>query len=376
MFRHFVTRKLALYNNTRAIVCFPGGFGTLDELFEVWHWAQIKGINLVLVGKDYWQPIFDVFEQSWKQLGLEQENGGEFRPHLVDDPKEAIDFIATKKVYDPITSDKHDQRAVREIKHALNYTKKWPAACTVIGAMNGNEEELGTLRQIAIKMHERGMPLRIATKNIAVNAAIYGALDEEAWRKNVFAITHRQTESSMTHSLERLDRHYSSWDMANYHVLLTENSNGFIFLPGGIKTMSRLFDLLTVIQTGIVPPRPIVLIGRKFWMPILEVAMKQMKSFEPWLISPEDTSLFVVTDSADEALEALSRIPEQRYKNKLTQPAAKKASDSGPSGARLAITKGQRGLTPLTLSIKRALVERRTCLIIYIFFPAGSGRND
>ena len=62
-FHYFALRKLHFLLRTRALVVFPGGYGTFDELFETLTLVQtrkIKPIPVILVGKEYWQQAFDV----------------------------------------------------------------------------------------------------------------------------------------------------------------------------------------------------------------------------------------------------------------------------------------------------------------------------
>jgi len=62
-FHYFALRKMHLLLRAKALVAFPGGFGTLDELFEVLTLVQtrkIKPLPIVLVGEDYWRRAFDV----------------------------------------------------------------------------------------------------------------------------------------------------------------------------------------------------------------------------------------------------------------------------------------------------------------------------
>jgi len=61
-FRYFAIRKLHFMQRAKALVVFPGGFGTLDELFEILTLIQTMkspSIPIVLVGKEYWQCVID-----------------------------------------------------------------------------------------------------------------------------------------------------------------------------------------------------------------------------------------------------------------------------------------------------------------------------
>jgi len=62
-FHYFAVRKMHLLLRAKALVAFPGGFGTIDELFEVLTLVQtrkIKPVPVVLVGEEYWRRVVDV----------------------------------------------------------------------------------------------------------------------------------------------------------------------------------------------------------------------------------------------------------------------------------------------------------------------------
>lgn len=61
-FHYFAMRKLHFVLRARALVAFPGGYGTLDELFETLTLAQtrvMKPLPIILVGEAYWRRVFD-----------------------------------------------------------------------------------------------------------------------------------------------------------------------------------------------------------------------------------------------------------------------------------------------------------------------------
>lgn len=61
-FRYFAMRKMHFLLRARALIAFPGGFGTMDELFEALTLRQthrMQEIPIVLFGRDYWQRVVD-----------------------------------------------------------------------------------------------------------------------------------------------------------------------------------------------------------------------------------------------------------------------------------------------------------------------------
>lgn len=66
-FRHFFVRKVMLVKYSYAFVVLPGGFGTMDEIFETATLIQtgkIEGFPLILMGTDFWRPLLDFLQRT------------------------------------------------------------------------------------------------------------------------------------------------------------------------------------------------------------------------------------------------------------------------------------------------------------------------
>ena len=85
-------------------------------------------------------------------------------------------------------------------------------------------------------------------------------------------------------------------------VMFLRYSQAFFVLPGGVGTMDELFEALTLIQTGKVERKPILLLGRDFWGGLYGWIREQMGRLAT--ISPEDLHLMQVVETAEEAVES------------------------------------------------------------------------
>jgi uncharacterized protein (TIGR00730 family) len=96
-FRYFFTRKVMFLKYSRGFIVLPGGFGTLDELFEAVTLAQTRKVTefpVVLMGISYWQGLIDWLRDTVLEggmIGLEDLN----RLILTDDPATAVAAITT-----------------------------------------------------------------------------------------------------------------------------------------------------------------------------------------------------------------------------------------------------------------------------------------
>ncbi len=95
-FRYFFVRKVMFVKYAQAFVVLPGGFGTLDELFEVLTLIQTNKISyfpVILVGSSFWSGL----KQWLKEVVLEQEHNISAKDldlmPIVDEPQEVVQII-------------------------------------------------------------------------------------------------------------------------------------------------------------------------------------------------------------------------------------------------------------------------------------------
>ncbi|HEV8628756.1 MAG TPA: TIGR00730 family Rossman fold protein [Thermoanaerobaculia bacterium] len=91
-FRYFFVRKVMLVKYSSAFVVLPGGFGTMDEIFETATLIQtgkILGFPLVLMGSEYWRPLTDFIAGTMVREGTVSAAEAQLLC-LTDDPAAAV----------------------------------------------------------------------------------------------------------------------------------------------------------------------------------------------------------------------------------------------------------------------------------------------
>jgi len=94
-FRYFFIRKVCFVKYASGFIMFPGGFGTLDELFESITLIQTERITrfpVVLMGTKFWGGLIEWMEKRLRDAGLVGQHDLTLF-HVTDDPAEAVRFI-------------------------------------------------------------------------------------------------------------------------------------------------------------------------------------------------------------------------------------------------------------------------------------------
>ncbi len=100
-FHYFFTRKIMLSASAQAYVFFPGGFGTLDEFFEIVTLIQTgkiaSPIPVILMGREFWEPLLSWIEKEvqGKLKAIEKKDQNIYQ--LVDSTTQAYDIIIKSK---------------------------------------------------------------------------------------------------------------------------------------------------------------------------------------------------------------------------------------------------------------------------------------
>ena len=98
-FRHFYARKTMLVKAAEALVLFPGGFGTLDELFEslvLIQTGKILHFPVCLIGREHWRPLLDWLDELCDRGFISREDLELVT--VTDEPAEAL--AVTAKYYE------------------------------------------------------------------------------------------------------------------------------------------------------------------------------------------------------------------------------------------------------------------------------------
>jgi hypothetical protein len=99
-FRYFFVRKVMFVKYAMSYVIFPGGFGTMDELFEALTLIQtdkIKPFPVILIGSEYWDGLLTWINDTMLKEGMISAED-KWIYTVVDSPRDAVEIIKNSKV--------------------------------------------------------------------------------------------------------------------------------------------------------------------------------------------------------------------------------------------------------------------------------------
>lgn len=117
-FRYFFVRKMMFVKYSLGFVIFPGGFGTLDELFEALTLIQTRKIRdfpIVMFGSDYWRGLLDWISDVALKEGKISEQDLKLL-HITDSPEEVVKILTASQ--DSLRAlDKTISEEIRELEN-------------------------------------------------------------------------------------------------------------------------------------------------------------------------------------------------------------------------------------------------------------------
>jgi predicted Rossmann-fold nucleotide-binding protein len=303
-FRDISIRKFALTENKRAFAFFPGGFGTHDEFFEVWDLLNRNENSdpLALLCQDFWLPEI-------RSIELTAVNGrslitpaqvSRIEACVTDEPTRFLSFITGWKgelcgfENDPATLEK---LMTDDINRAAGAYSRWDEAVVIMGSaqLEAGDPAIAAASKVAAELAGKNIPLRLGNGGLMAEITIRSARERNGGCPvSAFLMEH---EKSL---------HGAAWvtvkSVRIHKAFVSQKMRALIVLPGDVHTLSELFGVLCLMQTGIVEKKPVVLIGRDYWEPLFATYGTIMLSEKRKLIAPEDMELVTITDDPGEVV--------------------------------------------------------------------------
>ena len=313
-FSYFFTRKVMMTSPSQAFVYFPGGYGTVDELFQVLNEIALgfmQRVPVILVGKDFWTPLIQFLRDTCHSvLGAIKAEDLEMI-HIVETAEEAFEIISKTEDYPNILATSSNSTAIAsvnwrifrimaELVEGLEFLESLPKNVTILGSNKVSQDSHYYQDTYAIAQELIKYDFSILTGGGFGIAEAANKASAEAG-KPAFATLLHQTGKTMNNYVS--DSIHFRFPFTRQFIL-TGPTNQYLFCPGGLGTLHQLFEVLTLVQTHKVDKTPLILFDTEFWGPLVEYIDKVF-AHEYGTIKPEDEKLFTLTSNKEEVLKVI-----------------------------------------------------------------------
>ncbi|PJA89850.1 MAG: hypothetical protein CO137_02040 [Candidatus Magasanikbacteria bacterium CG_4_9_14_3_um_filter_32_9] len=313
-FNYFFTRKVMLTAPAQAFVFFPGGFGTMDEFFEIVDMMDLGKMYrspLILVGSEFWNPVVEFLNESCKKLvcGHEKEIK---RWRVVDTVEEAEEIIKDVKDIDIcdlapmnfICGEKIDWKIFRimaELVEGFEFLTGLVEVTTVLGSKSiiKDSHYYNVANNFGTRLAQEGLAV-VTGGGIGASEAVSKGV-KEAGGDAVGIVMELKGEVPLN---EFVTRSMVTTFPFVRKLLVTAPSKGFVFFPGRLGTLHQFFEVLALIQTGKMAKLPIILYDTEFWGS-LKVFIDKVLVEKFGTINAEDAELYQIVDDEEEIIQIL-----------------------------------------------------------------------
>lgn len=315
MMKTFAIRRTALIWNARGIVVFPGGLGTLNELFEAWRGAINRKVDcpIVVLPIKFYAPLLDAIEEvavvgrsliSASDFGLvEKAESPIDAAHLLTQPLREKEMGAQLTLREKLIYLRH------ELGRGLTAISALPPAVVLIGSrfsLNRTDPEVLFLRDLAKAV--------VTTSALGVRVGVCGLVDEvvnetvsevRGYREATDSIIQRVLISEDVESgcpNRPVDACFKS--LVAHREILSHNATAAFFLPSDLPSFDILFALVCEIQTERRQRIPVYLVGLEFWQPIMDGLRETMRgNYDGQFIRYDDLDIMTVISTTPRDLE-------------------------------------------------------------------------
>lgn len=306
-FYYFFTRKVMMISPANAFVFFPGGFGTMDEFFEVIDLMSLGMMSkapVILVGKDFWNPLISFVRSRCVPLGsISEETVNSW--HVVSTAEEAFSFIKDtqdiKEQCDLSPNNFHCAgnidwkifRVMSELVEGFEFLTGLYNDVTVLGTKNVAPDNpyYQAAYRLGGLLADRGYPVVTGGK-----LGISAAASKGAFERGGTSIGIAMKVGNMIEVNPYVTRAIHFTFPFTRKLIVTAPSQAFVAFPGGLGTLHQLFEVLTLIQTKKMSKIPVVLYDREFWEPFHQF-IKQILFHTVGTISDQDDELYQIVDT-------------------------------------------------------------------------------
>ncbi len=318
-FYYFFTRKVMLTSPAHAFVFFPGGFGTMDEFFEVIDHIELRkmcDLPIILVGKDFWQPLVHFLREHVCRLSMSHISALE-KWHIVDTAQEAVDIIDKFEDNEgrrscelsPLSfhgpAKKMDWKIFRimsELVEGFEFLTGFVEDVTVLGTKSIKPESDYYLAAYTLgrKLAENGYATVTGGAPGIAEAANKGALEVGGESVGI---------GMEVHGKARMNDYVNKRVMFKFpftrKLIVTAPSKAFIFFPGAFGTLHQLFEVLTLIQTNKMQKIPIFLYNTAYWKELDDFIRNTLQTtFQT--ISKDDHKIYTIVDDIEEIVTGIN----------------------------------------------------------------------